>query len=114
MPSTDSRSNGDFNPDLSPARTYARAERRRNSSRSMQDPRASYRSRAEVSVQSPKISSADQMLTRQVLSIVTIRLGGGCAAPRRQIKLTLTAAFESPIPQSINEGGGDSGVRCPL
>ena len=48
-----------------------------------------------------------RLLTRQVLSsTVTIRLGGGCAAPRRQIKLTLTAAFESPIPQSINEGGG--------
>jgi hypothetical protein len=65
--------------------------------------------------QSPKISSADHMLTRQVLSsTVTIRVGGGCAAPRRQIKLTLTAAFESPIPQSINEGGGDSGARWHL
>jgi len=47
-------------------------------------------------------------------STVTIRLGGGRAAPRRQIKLTLTAAFESPIPQSINEGGGDSGARWHL
>ena len=55
------------------------------------------------------------LFTRQVLSsTVTIRLGGGCAAPRRQIKLTLTAAVESPIPQSINEGRGDSGARWHL
>ncbi len=51
-------------------------------------------------------------LTRQVLSsTVTVRLGGGRAASRRQIKLTLTAAVESPIPKRINEGGGDSGIR---
>jgi len=55
---------------------------------------------------------ADPMLTRQVLSsAATIRLGGSRAALRRQIKLRLTPAFESPIPQSINEGGGDSGAR---
>jgi hypothetical protein len=38
-------------------------------------------------------------------STVTIRLGGSRAALRRQIKLTLTAAFESPIPQSIKAVG---------
>jgi hypothetical protein len=56
------------------------------------------------------------LLTRQApSSTVTIRLAGGCATPRRQIKLTLKAAFESPIPQSIiNVGGGDSGVRWHL
>jgi hypothetical protein len=55
------------------------------------------------------------LLTRQVLSsTVTIRLEGSRAALRRQIKLTLTAAFESPIPQSISEGGGDSGARWHL
>src|ERR1700722_6457197 len=62
-----------------------------------------------------KEAENNPLLTRQVLSSpVTIRLGGGCAAPRRQIKLTLTAVFESPIPQSINEGRGDSGVLWPL
>jgi hypothetical protein len=55
------------------------------------------------------------LLTRQVLSsTVTIRLGGSRAALRRQIKLKLTAVFESPIPPSINEGGGDSGARWHL
>jgi hypothetical protein len=51
------------------------------------------------------------LLTRQLLSsTVTIRFGGSRIASRRQIKPTQAAAFESPIPQSINEGGGDSGA----
>ncbi len=58
-----------------------------------------------------KTAANNPLLTRQVLSsTATIRLGGGRAAPRRQIKLTLTAAIEPPIPQGVNEGGGDSGA----
>jgi hypothetical protein len=55
------------------------------------------------------------LLARQVLSsIVTIRLGGSRAALRRQIKHTLTAALEFPIPRNISEGGADSGTRWHL
>ena len=47
-------------------------------------------------------------------STVTIRLGGGRAAPRRQIKLTLTAAVESPIPQSIRVLMKAVGILVPV
>jgi hypothetical protein len=55
----------------------------------------------EIASPLTQVDPRKRPLTRQVLSsTVTIRLGGGCAAPRRQIKLTLTAAFESPIPKA--------------
>ena len=73
------------------------------------------RTKAAARIEQTIGSPVAPVLTRQVLSsTVTIRLGGSRAALRRQIKLTLTAAFESLILQRINEGGGDSGARWHL
>jgi hypothetical protein len=61
-----------------------------------------------------RLALFDELNCTVLSSILIIRLGGSRAAPRRQIKLTLTAAVEFPILQSINEGGGDSRAHSHL